>query len=165
MLKVVSNSSPIIHLNKIGYVHLLENLYKRVYITDHVFEECTGGSFLSPEVSKEIEHIRKISFFEIKHIKNIDLFLSFSKLVDEGEASAIALALENKANLILLDDREAKELADIYNLNYTGTIGVLLKAKEVGLIDDSVPEILEKLKESGFYVSKKLEDYILAKYM
>lgn len=120
---------------------------------------------MSPEVSKEIEHIRKISFFEIKHIKNIDLFLSFSKLVDEGEASAIALALENKANLILLDDREAKELADIYNLNYTGTIGVLLKAKEVGLIDDSVPEILEKLKESGFYVSKKLEDYILAKYM
>ncbi len=44
MLKVVSNSSPIIHLNKIGYMNLLETLYKKVYITDWVFDECTSDS-------------------------------------------------------------------------------------------------------------------------
>ena len=164
MLKVVSNSSPIIHLNKIGYMHLLKILYKKVYITDWVFDECTCDSQQTPDIVKEIGSIKKASFFEISEIENSVLFLTLSKLVDEGEASAIALALEKQADLILLDETEGRELADLYNLNYIGTIGILLKAREMALIDLSVPDILDKLKSTGFYLSKKLEKNILENF-
>jgi hypothetical protein len=139
----------------------LETLYKKVYITDWVFDECTSDSQQTPEIVKEIESIKKASFFEISEIDNSVLFLTLSKLVDEGEASAIALALERQADLILLDETDGRELADLYNLNYIGTIGILLKAREMALIDLSVPDILDKLRRTGFYLSKKLEKNIL----
>ena len=161
MLKVVSNSTPIIHLNKLGCLHLLETLYKKVYITRWVFEECTCDSQQTPGITEEIEIIKKASFIEISDIENSILFLTLSKLVDEGEASAITLALEKQADLILLDETEGRELADVHNLNYIGTIGILLKAREMGLIALSVSEILNNLKGTGFYLSKKLEKFIL----
>jgi predicted nucleic acid-binding protein len=75
MLKVVSNSSPIIHLNKLAYLHLLEALYKKNYITRWVFEECTSDSKQTPEIIEEIEIIKKTSFIEISDIENSLLFL------------------------------------------------------------------------------------------
>ena len=90
--------------------------------------------------------------------------MTLSKLVDEGEASAITLALEKQADLILLDETDGRELADIHNLNYIGTIGILLKAREMGLIDLGVQEILNNLKSTGFYLSKKLEKSILENF-
>lgn len=163
MPKVISNSSPVIHLFKMGYGHLLENLYEKVHITDCVFEECTEA-VVNPGEAKEIEAIKSASFFDINTVENQMLFLAFAKLVDEGEASAIALAIEKKADLLLLDDQAARELADMYNLQYTGTIGVLLAAMEKGLIDLSVREILNKLRSTGFYIGKKIEAYILSNY-
>jgi len=162
MLKVVSNSSPIIHLNKLGYLYLLETLYKKVYITRWVFEECTSDSRQTPEILEEIEIIKKAPFIEISEIENSLLFLTLSKLVDEGEASAIVLALEKQADLILLDETDGRELADVHNLNYIGTLGILLKAREMGLIDLSVLDILNDLKRTGFYISKRLEKNILS---
>jgi predicted nucleic acid-binding protein len=164
MPKVVSNSSPIIHLNKMGYIHLLEDIYQKVHITDCVYEECTGGSFESEEILKEIEDIKKASFLEVNSIKNKHLFLAFKEFVDEGEASAIVLAIEKEAELLLLDDRDARNLADVYNLEYTGTIGVLLKSRELGFIDRSVPDILDHLKSTGFYLNEKVEQHILKKF-
>jgi predicted nucleic acid-binding protein len=69
--------------------------------------------------------------------------------------------LEKQADFILLDETDGRELADVHNLNYIGTIAILLKAREMGLIDLSVPEILNNLKSTGFYLSKKLEKFIL----
>jgi predicted nucleic acid-binding protein len=108
MLKVVSNSSPIIHLNKMGYLNLLETLYNKVFITDWVFDECTDDSQKNPGILKEIESIKKASFLEIVEIENHVLFLTLSKLVDEGEASAIVLALEKQADFILLDETDGR---------------------------------------------------------
>jgi uncharacterized protein len=163
MLKVVSNSSPIIHLNKMGFTPILERLYKKIHITDYVYEECTADFSQSTDRREEVDRIRQAPFIEINEIKNNALFLAFSKLVDIGEASALVLALEKKSDLILLGDLEARELADVYGLTYTGTIGVLLRAREVGLIDQSIPDILNELKNTGFYISKKVERYILGK--
>lgn len=81
-------------------------------------------------------------------------------MLDEGEAEAIVLALEINASLILIDDREARLQAKRLGLRVTGTLGILLRAKKLGLIK-SLREELDKLKGTGFRISKNLEEEIL----
>jgi len=80
--------------------------------------------------------------------------------LDEGEAETIVLALEVNADLVLLDDREACLKAKRLGLRVTGTLGILLRAKKLGLVQ-SLREELNKLKETGFRISKSLEKEIL----
>ncbi len=90
-----------------------------------------------------------------KRLKNI-----LELVLDKGEAEAITLALEVDADLVLLDDREARLQAKRLGLPVTDTLGILLRAKRLGLIE-SLRDELNKLKEKGFCVSKSLEERIL----
>jgi len=81
-------------------------------------------------------------------------------VLDEGEAETIVLALEANTNLVLLDDREARLQAKRLGLKVAGTIGVLLRAKKLELINSLKAE-LDKLRETGFRVSKSLEEEVL----
>lgn len=77
-------------------------------------------------------------------------------IVDKGEASAIALAVETADCLLIIDDLKARNLAKRIGLNLTGTLGIILKAKQKGIIN-SVKPILQKLKQTDFRISKNLE--------
>ena len=76
--------------------------------------------------------------------------------VDKGEASAISLALETTDCTIILDDNKARRLAQQLGLNITGTIGVIVKAKQEGLIH-SIKPLLAKVKQTDFRLSEELE--------
>jgi hypothetical protein len=80
--------------------------------------------------------------------------------IDDGESEAIALALETGADLILLDDSDARERARLYGLKMTGTIGILLRAKMEGKIE-SLREYLKRLKGTGFWIRDDLETRLL----
>ena len=126
---VVSNSTPIIHLAKIGKLDLLSALYGQLLVPQAVWRECTSAS----KGRDEIEDIRAATW--IKTIKFNDRIVTLLRHeIDQGEAEAIALALERNASLLLLDDAEAREKARLYHLPVTGTIGVLLRARKEGLI-------------------------------
>lgn len=84
----------------------------------------------------------------------------FKELVDLGEASAIALAIEMERSVLILDDLAARKLASRLELPFTGTLGVLLKAKSIGVLDEVAP-ILSKLKQAGFRLSKEMEERVL----
>jgi len=89
------------------------------------------------------------------------LNLAIIKRLDRGESGAICLSIELKASLILLDESEARRIADIYNLKKTGVLGILLKAKKEKIIS-SLREEIRKLKENaGFFISKELEESLL----
>ena len=76
--------------------------------------------------------------------------------LDAGEAEAIALAFEQKAELLLMDERLGRETARYFGLNYTGVIGILIEAKQKGLIG-SIKEHLDSLRTiAGFHVSQPL---------
>jgi predicted nucleic acid-binding protein len=80
--------------------------------------------------------------------------------IDKGEASAIALALENDDSLLILDDQKARKLAEKLSLNYTGTLGILLKARELGMLP-SIKPLLQKIQQTNFRFSEKVLSDIL----
>ena len=68
----------------------------------------------------------------------------------------MALALEIENSLLIIDDYKARKLAKNLNINYTGTIGIIILAKQKGIIN-SIKPILEKIKETNFRISAELE--------
>ncbi len=80
---------------------------------------------------------------------------SLKLLVDDGEAEAIALASE-RAAVVILDDRQARRVAQDIGLRILGTLGCLLKAKQAGVIS-AVGPILDKLTREGFYLTEDLK--------
>ena len=116
MLKVVSNSSPLICLAKIGHLDLLKYFFDEIIVPEAVYNECvTEGK--DKEDAKEIE---KAEWIKVATIRDKNLKKALTIFLDEGEAEAIVLALEESADFILLDDYEAREIARNYGLNITG---------------------------------------------
>jgi predicted nucleic acid-binding protein len=76
--------------------------------------------------------------------------------IDKGESSAIAFALETPDSTVILDDYRARKIAEQLGVNYTGTIGVIIKAKINGAIP-SIKPILAKIKETDFRLSADIE--------
>lgn len=76
--------------------------------------------------------------------------------IDKGESSAIALALEIPESTLIIDDYKARRIAENLHLAYTGTIGVIIKAKLLGIIP-SIRPIIEKIKQTNFRISLEIE--------
>lgn len=86
--------------------------------------------------------------------------MSLEFKVDKGEASAMALGVETEDCVVILDDLKARKIAESLHLNFTGTLGLMVKAKEVGIIA-SVKSLLVKLESVGLRFSKEIEREIL----
>lgn len=140
MPEIISNSSCIIILENIDMLWLLKKIYGEIIITEEVFKEF----------GKDIE-----KWIKIKKIKNRNYFMILRNFVDPGEASSIALGLETRNSKLILDDGRARKVAKNLGLNFTGTLGVIMKAKENSLIS-SVTEVIEKLKSYNFRLSDQL---------
>ena len=100
------------------------------------------------------QNLLQIDWIEIEHIKNTDSCSYFIDL-DDGEAEVLILAKEQNADLVILDEIMGRRYAKELEFNLTGTIGVLLKAKEKGLIK-SVKKLLSELTEKGTWLNPKL---------
>ena len=99
-----------------------------------------------------------IRIIEIKE-KNSPKFLM--SILDYGEAEAIVLAQEIKADLIILDNREPRLFAHQIGLKVIGTIGVLLKAYDKQIVKNPLEEVY-RLRNYGFYISDNLLDRIMS---
>ena len=74
--------------------------------------------------------VRRAKWIEVVEVKNHALVIALKQNLHAGEAAAIALSVEQKAKLLLLDDMLARKSASLFTLNYIGTLGVLREAKE-----------------------------------
>lgn len=156
MLKVVSNTTPIISLLKLSKLELLKDLYNEVLIPAAVFQEIEAGR--NKAYYQDLSKIDWIKITEIQDKKALKYFLD----LDSGEAEAIVLANEVGADLIILDEKLGRFHAKHSDLKVTGTIGILLKAKSSGLIQ-AVKPLLYELIEKDVWISESLVNEILLK--
>lgn len=141
----VADASPLIVLENIGELHLLEKLFGEIFITGEV--ESEFGRDL-PEWIKVLEVREKTT----QTVLNLSLGI--------GEASAIALCLENANSLLIIDEKKGRRIAKELGLQITGTLGVIVRAKEKRLLD-SIETVLEKLENAKFRISPRLKTAIL----
>ena len=142
---IISDTSCLIILTKIGEIDLLRQLYKTVTITQDISLEY--GENL-PE------------WFEVQQVKDHYRQQLLEMQIDKGEASAIALALETSDNIVILDDWKARKVAERLGISVTGTLGVIIKAKNTGIIP-SIKPYLDKIRETNFRISEELEQIAL----
>jgi predicted nucleic acid-binding protein len=145
---VVSNSSPLIALEQIGQLDLLQALFVTLLVPPAVVRE-TAPTVSLPDWVTERPLSQQIG----------PQILSSS--LGPGESEAISLALEIGAQWLILDDRPARRLARSLGLPVIGTLGVLLAAKRRGLVDALRPQ-LDGLTKSGFFIAPDLYEQILA---
>lgn len=142
---IISDTSCLIILSKIGELDVLRQLYNTVTITEDILQEY-GEQF--PD------------WIEVKQAKDQYRQQLLEMQIDKGEASAIALALETADNTVILDDWKARKLAERLGLSVTGTLGVIIRAKNTGLIP-SIKPYLGKIRETNFRISEELEQIAL----
>jgi hypothetical protein len=154
---VVSNTSPIINLASVGKLDLLQRLYGRIAIPKAVYHEIAvkgAGQAGATELPS-------LQWIESHQVVELLLVASLRMELDEGESEAIALAIQLKADLLLLDERRGRAVASRFGLNLIGLLGVLLEAKHKGFIASIKPVLDDLIARAGFWVSKKLYDRTL----
>ncbi|NPA16782.1 DUF3368 domain-containing protein [Persephonella sp.] len=145
MPKVVSNTTPLLSFIKLNRLDILKELYGEVIIPEAVLNEIERGK------DRFYVEISGKHWIKVLKIKNRRILERFKNRLDIGEAEALALAIETKANLLLIDEKIGRKVAKEFNIKFTGTIGILLKAKEQGIIDEVKPYIIELTEKGNYY--------------
>lgn len=147
---VIVNATPIISLALIDQLDLLRHLYDEVLIPLAVRNEVLvgGSSGIGMAELQESKWIRAIS---LQDPRRADLLSD----LDRGEAEVIALAQELNAELVIIDERLARRHARRLGLTLTGTVGVLLRAKERKLVP-AVEPLIDQLRQGGIRLDDAL---------
>jgi uncharacterized protein len=147
-LIVVSDTSPILNLARISRLDLLQSLYGQVRIPSAVYAELTDARRdLPPAVD-----LGSMPWLMVTVVVNQSRVQGLRENLDPGEAEAIVLAIELRANLLLVDERRGRRAATAAGLTITGLIGVVARAKQAGLIDTAEPILDELIHIARFRV-------------
>lgn len=155
---VVCNAGPLITLTKIGRLHLLRDLFGQITIPQAVYDEVVlrGSGRVGALETRDAAWIL---------VRSAGDRLSITLLREElglGESEAIVLAQELNASWLLLDDALARRKANRVGIPVVGTLGVLLMAKNAGLIS-AVKPTLDDLGKTDFRASQRVLDEVVLK--
>lgn len=155
MPRVIVNSTPLIVLSNINYLHLLRDLYKDIYIPQAVYDEVTAKN---DSACQQIKN--NLNWIHICKIQDQSQKRMYQAKLHNGEVEVMILAQENQnKDLVIIDDNSAKKTAKYLGLTVTGSLGVILKAKKQGLIH-SVITLMNQLILNGFYITPEVYDFV-----
>ena len=137
---VVADTSTLILLKKIEKIELLKSVYGRIVVTREI----------ATEFGKPLPE-----WITIQRVTDIKYQVLLELQLGKGEASAITLANEIGDVLLLLDDLKARKIAKRVGLKFTGTLGIIHKAKEMGVIAKVKP-LIDKLLETDYRISNEI---------
>jgi len=154
MKVVIADTGALISLIHIGQLDLIEDVFGDYYIAKAVWNEL--NNYDNPDFDFSI--LKNIES-KVKQIKTKN---HLSVIMDYGESESAILYEELNANYLLIDDNKARLIAESLNIDCIGTLGLLIKAKQKGLLTEVKP-LFEKLLLFGRFFSKKLLNDILIK--
>lgn len=146
MASVICNSSPIQYLHQLGRLDILESVFGCVTIPEAVEREIEAG------------RVRGVFLPDLSNVPWVKVHparlgnITFPNGLGEGEREVISLGLATSDALLILDDRAARQFAANCNLRMLGTLGILLLAKDHGLLT-SVRSCLDRLQALNFRVA------------
>lgn len=149
---VVSNTSPLTNLAAINRIDLLRKLYGPILIADAVWSELNAFGRIWPGSSD----VADADWISVHSVVDHTLVTALQSDLDRGEAETIALGIEQRADLILLDEQEGRRIARRFGLNVAGVIGILLSAKAQGFLPAIHPLLDALQQQAGFYMSTDL---------
>lgn len=158
MLRVIVNTTPLLSLGNIEKLNILRQMYGKIIIPKSVYEEVMEKQDTASQVLTAA-----MDWIEVKSIENRADYAMYRSRLHSGEIEVMILAQQvPRADLVILDDMAARKTANYLGIPLTGTIGVLIKAKQRGIITAVMP-ILEELEANGFFISNKVKQMIITK--
>lgn len=151
---VVSNTTPLIGLAIIRRFDLLRQLFGAVHIARAVYDEAVTFGREQGGARREVSTATWIQTVSVQERLAVDVLLDE---LDLGEAETIVLARELRADWVLMDERKGRRKLTQLGFNKIGTVGILLRAKQLRLVDAIRPE-LEQLSQFGFSLSQTVID-------
>jgi predicted nucleic acid-binding protein len=158
---VISDTSPITNLAAIGQLDILRVLYGQIIIPVAVYNELVQAPCQPIPGAIEVQTLSWIQTQRVSNLSKVNEILAIQLNIDRGEAEAIQLALELKANLIIIDEKRARMLATSLGLKVTGLLGILIQAKNQQVIVAVKPLIDRLIQEADFRLSEVLYQTVL----
>ena len=155
MPDVICNTSPLQYLHQAGALELLPALAGQVYVPEAVVAELREGQ----RRNVLLPTLEELSWLTVRPVRDRTLLPLVTNL-GNGEKEVLALGLETQDALLLLDDRDARRYARALELEITGTLGLLLRAKERGILD-AVRPVLDRLQALGFRLNARTRQMVL----
>lgn len=157
-MNIVSNTSPISNLAKVGQLSLMQKIYERILIPHAVH-----GELLDERAGKTVvTAVQSATWLEVHSVQNQQLVAELRTRVNIGEAEAIALAVEVGASRLLIDERLGRQAAKDLGLKITGILGILLLAKRQNLIEAVKPIMDDLISQANFRISSQLYADVLS---
>ncbi|MBE9078846.1 DUF3368 domain-containing protein [Romeria aff. gracilis LEGE 07310] len=154
---VVCDTSAITNLAAIEYLNLLQALYGEIVIPEAVFKELVD----IPEQVPGAAEVQSHDWIKTQPVLNTEPLESLLFDLDIGEAEAIVLALELKAQLLVIDERKGYQIASGLGLKVIGILGILLAAKAQGIIPAVQPVMDRLVGQAGFWMRRAVYRQIL----
>lgn len=152
MKLVIADTGALISLGLVGKIQLIENIFGEFYIAEAVWEELRN--YENPDFDSSTLKMLQ------KHVVNIKSANYLSVVMDYGESESVILYKELQADYLLIDDSKARTIAETLGVKCIGSLGLLIRAKQIGLIDTLKP-IFTYWLENGRYFSRTLLNKVL----
>ena len=154
MPEVVCNTSPLQYLHQTDMLRVLPTLYGRVLVPQAVADEIGVGL----KAGVNLPDLSELDWLDVRIVENSPW--PVPRDIHRGEAEVMALAGTLGDARVILDDLAARRHAKLLGLKCTGTLGIILKAKQAGILD-SVAEVVGELERLGFRLAWVTKQEIL----
>lgn len=151
----IVNTSPLFYLHRLRLLYILHKLYGMITIPRAVQDELEQGR----QQGEDVPEVQEYSWIKIREV-SVPHYLNLIVDLGRGEAEVLGIASENPSALVVLDDKLARQVAEIQGFRLTGTAGVLLRAKEQKLIPELKP-VMDRLIDLDFRLQPELFRSIL----
>jgi predicted nucleic acid-binding protein len=157
MVRLVTNTTPLISITAaMGDLDVLRFLYQQVVVPFEVAEEIRVGG----KVGFAVDVFQQADWLDIQP-SPVKLSPFLSNALDKGEAAVIQTAMDLNVPLVCIDEVVGRRMARLCNLTLTGSIGVLLKAQQLGYPLDMAMAI-QNMQSHGIWLSEKVIAFALS---